>query len=323
LVSIVIPMLNEIDAIERCLRSLFEQDYPQERIEIVVVDGLSRDGSREQVIELAKIHPQIRLLDNPLRTTPRSLNLGVRASRGEVVIILGAHTRVKSDFVRRNIECMQSLKVLCVGGTQINTGDTLLQRVIGQAMGSGFGIPTAPYRFNKKPRFVDTVVYAAYKKELFDQVGYFDEKLHISEDAELNWRIRRAGHQIYFTPEIVSYYYPRKNLAQLAKQFFNYGILRVNVIKKHGDAIKPLHLLPPLFLLASSALAIIGFWHPWGWQTVCGLWLAYALYLGLASALTARQNKSPYSGLLLPFVFITMQISWAAGFLVGMIKTYK
>ena len=149
---------------------------------------------------------------------------------------------------------MQSMNVCCVGGTQINTGDTFLQRAIGYAMGSRYGIPSAPYRFNKKPRFVDTVVYAAYAKELFDQIGYFDEELHISEDAEFNWRIRQTGHKIWYTPEIVSYYYPRKDLRLLAKQFFNYGILRVNVIKKHGDAVKLLH-----------GAAVFFCCYPWHW----------------------------------------------------------
>ncbi len=323
LVSIVIPMLNEIRAIERCIRSIQNQDYPQERIEIIVVDGLSGDGSRERVQQLAQQHHNIHLLDNPDKRTPISLNIGVKNSRGEVVIILGAHTRIKEDFVRLNIHYMQTLNVPCTGGTQINTGDTFLQRAIGYAMGSRFGIPSAPYRFNKKPRFVDTVVYAAYKKELFAQVGYFDEKLHISEDAEFNWRIRQAGHNIWFTPEIVSYYYPRKDLRLLARQFFNYGILRVNVIKKHGDAVKLLHITPPLFLITSLAMAVIGFFIPLAWSLLAGLWLIYIFYITVASIVTSRQNHGPHSCLVLPFIFIAMQISWAAGFLVGIVKTYN
>ncbi|NLP11159.1 glycosyltransferase family 2 protein [bacterium] len=322
LVSIVIPMLNEISAIERCIRSIKEQDYPQDRIEILVVDGLSTDGSRERVLEMAKAAGNLRLLDNPAKRTPISLNLGAKNSRGEVVIILGAHTRIKSDFVRLNIHYLQTLKVPCVGGTQINTGDTFMQTAIGYAMGSRFGIPSAPYRFDKKARFVDTVVYAAYKKELFEQVGYFDEELHIAEDAEFNWRIRRAGHKIYFTPDIVSYYYPRKNLVQLAKQFFNYGILRVNVVKKHGNAVKLLHLIPPSFLLISLLLAGWGLWQPAAWRMLAGLWLVYALYVAAASFITARQNHTIAMILVLPLVFMVMQISWAAGFLTGIVKTH-
>lgn len=323
LVSIVIPMLNEIDAIERCIRSVWEQDYPQDRVEIVVVDGLSSDGSRERVKDLMQIRANIRLLDNPLARTPVSLNIGARNSRGDVVIILGAHTRIKSDFIRQNITCMQTVQVPCSGGTQINTGETFLQQAIGYAMGSRLGIPSAPYRFFRKPRFVDTVVYAAYKRELFEQVGYFDEKLHISEDAEFNWRIRKAGHRIYFSPDIVSYYYPRKNLRLLARQFFNYGILRINVVKKHRNAIKLLHLLPPVFLAGSGLLAALAFGSALALNALIAVWILYLVYILLASFITARQQRCYRHILVLPAVFLVMQLCWAAGFISGIFKTYK
>jgi cellulose synthase/poly-beta-1,6-N-acetylglucosamine synthase-like glycosyltransferase len=323
LVSIVIPMLNEIDAIERCIRSIWEQDYPQDRLEIVVVDGLSTDGSREKVQALMQIRDNVRLLDNPTARTPASLNIGARGSRGDVVIILGAHTRLKSDFIRQNIKHMQIMDVACTGGTQINTGVTFLQQAIGYAMGSQFGMPSAPYRFFRKPRFVDTVVYAAYKRGLFDKVGYFDEELHISEDAEFNWRIRQAGHRIYFSPEIVSYYYPRKNLRLLAKQFLNYGILRVNVMKKHRDAVKLLHLLPPLFLTISLVSAALAFVRPFSLNMLAAIWALYLVYVLLASVITAQQQRCYRHMILLPAVFMVMQLCWATGFLIGIFKTYK
>jgi GT2 family glycosyltransferase len=322
-VSIVIPMLNEIDAIERCIRSIWEQDYPQDRIEIVIVDGLSTDGSRERVKQLMQIRSHVVLLDNPAARTPVSLNIGARGSRGDVVIILGAHTRVKSDFIRQNVTCMQTMKVPCTGGTQINTGETYLQQAIGYAMGSRLGIPSAPYRFYRKPRFVDTVVYAAYKRELFEQVGYFDEELHISEDAEFNWRIRQAGHRIYFSPDIVSFYYPRKNLRLLAKQFFNYGILRINVVKKHWDAVKLLHLLPPIFLVGSALLAMLAPVFALARHALVALWAIYLLYVLLASFSTAQQQRCYRHLIVLPAVFFVMQLSWAVGFLAGIFKTHK
>jgi GT2 family glycosyltransferase len=323
LVSFVIPMLNEFGAIERCIRSILSQNYPGDCLEIVIVDGLSTDGSRDRVMALAKEHSNIRLFDNPEKRTPKSLNIGIRSSKGEVVIILGAHTCIDAEFVALNIRYMRELDVKCVGGTQVNRGDTFWQRAIGAGMGSRFGIPSAPYRFDKNKRFVDTVVYAAYARELFDEVGYFDEELHISEDAELNWRIRKAGHRIFFTPEIISYYYPRQNLRRLARQFFNYGILRVNVIKKHHDAVKPVHLVPPFFVLISLLLgAAACFWAPASWALLA-VWAAYALYLVAASVITCIQEKKYLYFWALPAVFLTMQIGWGLGFLVGIFKTYK
>jgi len=323
LVSIIIPMLNEVDAIDRCIDSILHQTYPSDRLEIRVVDGLSGDGSRERVQELARRHPNIFLHDNPQKCTPRSLNIGVLNAQGEIVIILGAHTRIHPDFIKLNVHYMREMQVACSGGTQINTGDTWLQRAIGMAMGSRFGIPSAPYRFYKKNCFVDTVVYAAYRRELFDQVGLFDEELHISEDAELNWRIRKAGFKIFYTPEIISYYYPRRNLNRLWKQFFNYGILRINVMKKHPDAVKPMHLIPPVFVLALMGLFVSGWFYRPLFSVLGGIALVYLLYTLVASLITGVQNKKWTSILILPAVFMTMQLAWGLGFLKGIYKTYK
>ncbi|HOT95765.1 MAG TPA: glycosyltransferase family 2 protein [bacterium] len=323
LVSIIIPMLNEAGAIGRCIHSILAQSYPGDRIEVLVVDGLSTDGSREEVQALAAAHANIRLLDNPQKRTPRSLNIGVRNSRGKVVIILGAHTRIDPEFVALNIRYMREMRVKCTGGTQINTGDTYWQRAIGLGMGSRFGIPSAPYRYDKRKRFVDTVVYAAYARELFDEVGYFDEELHISEDAELNWRIRKAGHQIYFTPEIISYYYPRATLRRLWRQFFNYGILRVNVIKKHPDAVKAVHLVPPAFVLATLLFGVLAVFRPAAAWALALLWGLYLVYLLVAAITTCREEHHFAALPALPPVFMTMQIGWGLGFWAGLFKTYK
>jgi glycosyltransferase involved in cell wall biosynthesis len=323
LVSIVIPMLNEIESIDTCLNSIFAQGFPADQIEILVVDGCSTDGSKEKVLQLARIHSNIRLFNNPLRRTPISLNIGVKNSNGDVIIILGAHTQIRNDFVEHNIRLMGEQGVKCTGGTQLNTGKSFMQHAIGLAMGSRFGIPSAPYRFHKKPCFVDTVVYAAYARELFDQVGYFNEELHISEDAEFNWRIRKAGYQIYYSPEIVSYYYPRKNLPKLIKQFFNYGILRVNVIKKHLDAIRLIHLAPPLFVVALIVLGVLSALKTEYDIALFFLLGTYCLYIVAGSIITCQQRNLWKYLFVLPAVFIAMQVSWGVGFLVGIFKTYK
>ena len=319
-VSIVIPMLNEIGAIDRCINSILNQDYDKSLIEIVVVDGGSTDGSREKVLELSATHSKIRLFDNPKRKTPISLNVGIKNSGGDVVIILGAHTVIKDDFVSQNIHFMALKNVKCAGGTQINVGDTYTQKAIGYAMGHPFGLASAPYRFVKSEKFVDTVVYAAYKKELFDEVGYFDEELFISEDAELNWRIRQAGHKIFYTPKIISYYYPRNTLKKLIIQLFRYGILRVNVIKKHFDAIKLVHLISPLFVLTSVFTGIFGFIWPAFFKILTGLRLIY-LFFVLGSSLSISIKKGFKYLVSLPIIFISIHISWGIGFLVGIFKS--
>ncbi|HHM23460.1 MAG TPA: glycosyltransferase [Bacteroidetes bacterium] len=321
LVSVVIPMFNERRNIGACLESLLRQDYPLERLEICVVDGDSTDGSAEIVRDYAQRFPNIRLLRNPDRITPKALNIGARAARGEVIIILGAHTQVKEDFVAKNVRYLREKNVPCVGGTQINLGETYVQQAIGHAMASPFGITSAPYRYRRKAGFVDTVVYAAYHRKLFDEVGYFDEEKLIAEDAEFNWRIRKAGYRIFFTPEIVSYYVPRKNFLHLARQFFRYGILRVNVVKKHLDAVKLLHLIPPAFVLALLLSGIFSLFSQNFRPIFILLLAAYGVYLLIASVTTAARSGWKYLPLL-PIAFMTMQLSFGAGFLVGLFKSH-
>jgi len=201
LVSVVIPMLNEAANIRRCVESILAQTYPEERLEVIVVDGISEDGSRDILQQLSEKYDNVSFYDNPLRSTPRALNIGIQHAKGDVIIILGAHTKINPDFIELNIHYMLSRGEVCTGGTQINKGDTYLQQAIGIGMASKFGIPTAPYRYETRERYVDTVVYAAYKREILEEVGLFDEDVHISEDAELNWRIRQAGHKIFFSPK--------------------------------------------------------------------------------------------------------------------------
>jgi GT2 family glycosyltransferase len=314
LVSIVIPMFNEAEAIERCIKSIFGQDYPQSLIDIVVADGGSLDGAREVVERLAAVHPNVRIVENPNRRTPAGLNAGIRNARGEVVIILGAHTRIQQDFVRLNVETMRRTGAPVTGGTQVNVGETFIQKTIGIAMGSPFGLASAPYRFSTQEQQVDTVVYAAYRRDLFDEVGLFDEERFISEDAEMNWRIRKAGHCIYYNPKIVSFYYPRKTFRLLCRQLYRYGILRVNVIKKHFDAAKPVHLVPVLTLAAAVVLLATRQWIP--------LLALFGLYAAAVAVFSVRAAK--IHGLrtltVLPFLFPLIHLSWGLGFVVGIFK---
>jgi len=317
LVSVVIPMLNESEAIARCLDSIFRQDYPRSRVEMVVADGGSTDGAREKVESLSRLHRNLRIVENPGRRTPCGLNAGIKKARGEIVIILGAHTRIKVDFVRRNVEAMERKQVNCTGGTQVNVGETFTQKAIGIAMGSPFGLASAPYRFSKNEQFVDTVVYAAYRRSLFDEVGLFDEELFISEDAEMNWRIRKAGHRIFYSPKIVSYYYPRKTVKGLFKQLFRYGILRVNVMKKHLDAVKWIHLVPLFFLTGLIVLVALRLWTPVIF--LLGFYILAVLYYSLRSAIREGFRFLP----ILPLLLMTIHLSWGLGFVVGLFRSQE
>ncbi len=314
--SIVIPCVNEEDYIGNCLDSIIQQDYDKELIEVVIVDGISTDKTTDIVKEYQKKHSGIKLYSNPEKRTPVSLNIGIKKSAGDVVIILGAHTRLDSEFIKLNNKYLIEKDVKVTGGTQKNVGNGFMQQLIGLVMEMPFGMASAQYRWSRKEQFVDTVVYAAYKKELFDEVGLFEENFTIAEDAEINWRIRNAGHKIFYSPKIKSYYYPRNSIKRFLKQMFRYGILRVNVLKKHFNSLKLIHLIPSAFVLAILGLAVAGFFNPLLFKFLLILLGAHILSGFIAAMIKTFSGKLLYLPAI-PLLLLFMHIAWGLGFLIG------
>lgn len=316
--SIIIPTYNEQDYISNCIESILNQNYKKELLEIIIVDGSSTDDTILIVEELQKKNQKIKLKENPERRTPQSLNIGVKESTGEVVVILGAHTMLDKDFIYFNNKYLNEKNVKVTGGTQINKGLNFMQRSIGLAMENPFAMASAPYRWSKKEQFVDTVVYAAYRRELFDEIGFFEENFTISEDAEFNWRIRKAGHKIFFSPNIKSYYYPRKNLKKFIHQMFRYGILRVNVLKKHFSAIKMSHIIPSLFVLSLITLFFLTLFTK---IDAIYIWIFIISYLvaNLIGTLSKVKKENLLYVFVIPIIIFLMHFSWGLGFIVGLL----
>lgn len=320
-ISVIVPVYNEREYIVSCLKSVLAQDYPSNKIEIHVVDGASEDGSANLVQErfLDKGAP-VFLHRNANRKTPRSLNLGVKASTGDVVVILGAHTEIPPNFLRLNIENLRQSNVYCSGGTQLNVGKTAKQSSISAAMGHWFGMASAPYRYRKNPGFVRTVAYGAYRKETFHQIGYFEEEGPISEDAELNWRIYKAGHKIYYDPRIKTRYYPRKKLLELARQMLNYGIYRSQVLRKHKGGLSWLHFLPPLGLMMLLSIGVVSVLIPSLGIIFAGLLLLYFATASVSAIHAYLKNRRSHPVIIF-CAFLTMHLFWSVGFLVGLLKS--
>jgi len=316
--SIVIPTYNEQENISNCIDSILKQNYDLNLIDIVIVDGHSFDNTITKIKEYQKNFSNITLLENPVRRTPTSLNIGIKEAKGEIIIILGAHASLDPDFIFFNNKYLKEKNVNVTGGTQINIGFNFTQKAIAMAMENPFGMGSAPYRWSKKEQFVDTVVYAAYKRELFDEIGYFEENFSIAEDAELNWRIRKAGHKILFSPDIKSYYHPRKTVTKFIQQMFRYGILRVHMFKKHKTAIKITHMIPPAFVVTLLSLLILiasSIISPVFIFAVLGLYFILNLL-----TVISKTSKSNFKFVpMVSFLIFVLHLSWGLGFLVGLI----
>ena len=316
--SIVIPCFNEEFYIKNCLDSILNQEYDLEKIEILVVDGGSKDETLQIINNFKKRFNNIKILFNDKKITPISLNIGIKNSSNEIIIILGAHTTIDKDFLKYNNQFLNEKDAMATGGTQINVGNNLIQRLIGITMEIPFAMASAKYRWSKKENYVDTVVYAAYRREIFEKIGFFEEKITIAEDAEINWRIRQAGYKIFYSPKIKSYYYPRNSLSKFAKQMFRYGILRVNMFKKHIDALNILHLIPSMFVITFIGSLMLSFFLKPFLILLSLLIVLYLLVSSIAILLKVPSENIIYIPIFLIIIFV-MHFSWGLGFIVGYI----
>jgi len=248
-VSIIIAMQNEEDFMEKCLDSFVNQDYPIDRFEILIMDGLSTDKSPEIVKSYSSKFNNIQYDINEKRIPPTGWNLGVKKSKGDVLILMSAHAYVEKDFIRKNIHYLFETKADCVGGRVYSVGNGYMQKAISCAFNSPFGIGNAKYRYYNKGTFVETALFGAYPRKTFESIGFFDEELERDEDWDFNYRVRQAGGKIYLAPEIKSYHYTRADLISLFKQQFKTSFWKIRVLKKHPRSILLRHLIPPIFVL--------------------------------------------------------------------------
>jgi len=318
MVSVVVPMYNELGYIERCLDSLLAQDYPGE-YEVLVVDGRSHDGSERVVREYAKRHPKVRVVDNPQRRRPHAMNLGVRNARGDVVMFLGAHSESPPNLISLAVRTLQETGAECVGGTIETVGEGFVGKAVAAAVGHPLGVGGSKYRYSKKAQYVDTMGYGVYWKEVLEKVGLFDEDLDTSEDYELNYRIRKSGGRIFLNPEMRPRYYARTSLRALFKQYFKYGWDKVKVVRKHPGAFLWRYRIPPLFVVAAGLVIILAPFSTWARYALVLGGGAYILALVGASLIFGIRRRAPYA-LVLPLAFACMHFGFGIGFLAGKLK---
>jgi len=317
-VSIVIPCRNEAGFIARCLSSLEAAQLDRTRTTVLVCDGMSDDGTRAEIAGFTARHPWIIMLDNVARTTPHALNLGLRHTSFDVGIILGAHAEVEPDFVARNIATLRSDPTVgCSGGVISNEyGDTTSRR-IGAAMGHPFGVGGAHFRTGMRSGPVDTVAFGAYRREVFERIGWFNERLVRNQDDEFNFRLTKAGFRIMLDPAIRSRYHVRASYQRLFRQYRQYGYWKVYVNRLHGAITTLRQLVPAAWVayLVAGLIACILF-PVLGWAYLGGV-LLY-LVVAVASAGTASGTARDISGVVL--AFSVLHLAYGIGYWQGILR---
>lgn len=320
-VSVIIPCRNEEGFIGRCINSILKQDYPMKDIEILVVDGRSDDKTREIVSEIAGKYPFIKLLDNEKKIVPTALNTGIKNARGEIIIRMDAHSIYAHDYISKSVKYLKEYDCDNVGGIWITKpgSDTVIARSIALALSHPFGVGNAYYRIGSpEPRFVDTVPFGCYKREVFQKIGLFDEDLVRNQDDEFNMRLIKSGGKILLVPEIVSHYYARETLSKLWKMYYQYGHFKPLVAQKVGAVLTVRQVVPALFagsLLMTLLLAVL--FKPFIWLFVFILAL-YAIVNLPISFLIAVKEQIKYF-ITLPITFATIHLGYGFGYLKGIL----
>ena len=320
LVSVIIPCRNEDDYIAQCLDSVLTQDYAQEKLDILVVDGMSEDKTREMVGQYQMRYPCVRLLDNPRKITPCALNLGVKSARGAIIVRMDAHAVYPNDYISKCVHYLKKYGADNVGGIWITLPgkNTKMAKSIAWALASPFGVGNAYFRIgSKKPRYVDTVPFGCYKKEVFEKIGLFDEDLIRNQDGEFNLRLINSGGKILLAPEIVSYYYARDSFLKLGRMYFQYGYFKSLVVKKTGRIISWRQIIPALFICSLLVAGLISFFSKYAWLIFC---LILELYLAATFAFSITISVKKKDLRFLPFLmvsFATMHFNYGFAYLKG------
>lgn len=309
-------MRNEAGWIESCLASVFAQDYPADRMEVIVVDGMSNDGSVEILRRMAATEPRLKVLDNPARIVPVALNLAIRCARGEVIARMDAHTVLAEDYLSTGVELLASSGADNVGGPMRTIGGGPIGDAVACAMGSRFGIG-AEFHFAEDEREVDTVYMGMWPRSVFERVGLFDEELVRNQDDEFNYRLRKAGGRILLSPALRSRYQNRQTWRGLIKQFYQYGFWKVRVLQKHPLQLSIRHFVPPLFdfaVILSLVLAPVSAVAARVAATAIG---GYVLCMALVAG---RLGASMAGRAMVLGALSVIHHAWGLGYLAGLVR---
>jgi succinoglycan biosynthesis protein ExoA len=323
LVSIVVPCHNEAWFIVRSLESLCANSYPPERMEILVADGMSNDGTRDIVKKFAAEHGvvKIRLIDNAKRSVPAAMNVGIQNARGEIIVKADAHALYPVDYIEKCVHHLQNSDADNVGGifVTVPADDSALSEAIALVLAHPLGAGNAPH-FRPDtggPRYADTAAFGCYRREVFDRIGLYNEEIIRSADMDINARLRRSGRKILLVPSIVIEYHPRPGFRGFVVRNYKVGFWVVYATKFGGRAIRWRHAAPLAALVVFAGIAAASVTHPMFRLAAVALMVAYAACVGAVSLQIAIALRKPVMAIYLPAVFATRHFFYAIGSLWG------
>lgn len=321
-VTVCVIAYNEEKTLPRLLEDIKRQDYPVGKTEILLIDSGSEDATMRVMRRFADENPQylrVTVAENRKRTLAAGWNVALKLFQEDVILRIDAHARIPADFLRKNMECLE-------GGEDVSGGprpnlpekDTPWQRLLLMAESSMFGSGIAQFRRENKKKYVKSMFHPAYRREVFEKAGKYDERLGRTEDNEMNYRIRQCGFRLCYDPSIHSWQYTRSTLKGMMKQKYGNGYWVVLTLKVCPRCMSVYHFVPLFFVLAvlgSGGMAACG--KTWPAKL---LWGGYGLAATAMSVLAVRGEEKHPSQILLPGVFLLLHGSYGVGSLAGLLK---
>lgn len=322
IVSICVVAYNEENTLPTLLKCISNQTYDHKNIEVVLINSMSTDSTKDlmqEFLEKTSGFYGIKVLDNPKKIQASGWNVAIQNYIGDVIIRVDAHATIPNDFVENNVKVLESGEYVC-GGLRPNIIDesTPWKENLLLAEQSMFGSSIASFRHSEKKAYVKSLFHGAYRREVFDKVGYFNEQLGRTEDNEIHYRIRQAGYRICYSPDIISYQHTRNSLVGMMKQKYGNGLWVSLTLKACPRCLSLYHFVPLAFVLAiiiSTTLYCCGI-------TIFSkmLWLAYGFVAVLMSIIAIIGKEKHLCQILLPILFLLLHVSYGVGSLLGIIK---
>lgn len=323
-VSIVIPCRNEEGFIGKCLDSIIANDYPKDLLDVLVVDGESNDRTKQIVEGYVKKYTYIKILINSKKEIPFGLNVGIKEAKGDFIIRMDAHSTYERDYIKKCIKYIRDYSADRVGGCAMthSRDQTLIGKSIAISLSLPFGVGNSRFRtsLGDEPVWVDTVPFWCCRRELFNEVGLFNENLSRSEDIEFSLRAKRKGFKTLLVPDIVSKYYARSDLKSFWRHNFLNGVWAILPFMYTTDVPVSLrHLVPLLFVIGLITFGVVSFFIKSYYLFLFMLGSYIFVNLSISAMISFRERSLKYF-LVMPVIFGALHFSYGLGSLAGLFK---
>lgn len=325
IVSVVMPIYNEEKYIKGCVESLLIQDYPRNQMEWIFVDGGSADRTKELLAEYQEQYADlIKVFDNPHKTVPFAMNIGIAQSKGKYIVRLDAHAEYDKDYISKCVYYLDTTDADNVGGVVETKSRGEIGQSIALMLSSKFGVGNSQFRTNGESGYVDTVPFGAFRREVFSKYGGYDERLARNQDNEMNFRIRKNGGKIYLSRDIKLAYYCRDSVSGIAKMALTNGRWNVITMKLCPGSMGIRHFVPLALVISLLVLGVGSVFIP------ISRWLfalELALYLSFDIIFSIKQARTIKEFIHLMGLFPIFHISYGLGSVKGIsclfLKKYK